>query len=121
VTAAPLDRGRRFPPSRYATRFPPKLSGRHVRVPSGVFPAYPRFYTPWAADLQFRFEACNLPNHLNWANPKTNLLTAGFGQIAGTLRASRGTFRKAVASGCPHHVSSRPTTGLALHLRHGGL
>jgi hypothetical protein len=34
--------------------------------------------------VQFRFEAFNLPNHPNWANPNANITSAQFGRITDT-------------------------------------
>lgn len=64
--------------------------GRNTLIgPSFVrwdFSSLKNFKMPYAENhqLQFRFEAFNLPNHPNWGNPDTNIQSGNFGKIRGT-------------------------------------
>lgn len=48
-----------------------------------------RFYFAEDKSLQFRFEAFNAANNMNWGNPDTNRNSANFGRITGTRGAMR--------------------------------
>jgi hypothetical protein len=64
--------------------------GRNTLIgPSFVrwdFSSLKNFKMPYAEghNLQFRFEAFNLPNHPNWGNPDANINSQNFGKIRGT-------------------------------------
>ncbi len=64
--------------------------GRNTLIgPSFVrwdFSSLKNFKMPYAEghNLQFRFEAFNMPNHPNWGNPDTNIASPNFGLIRGT-------------------------------------
>jgi hypothetical protein len=64
--------------------------GRNTLIgPSYVrwdFSSLKNFKMPYADghNLQFRFEAFNMPNHPNWGNPDTNIASPNFGLIRGT-------------------------------------
>ena len=69
--------------------------GRNTLIGPGLiqwdFSVHKDFHIVENHSLQFRFEAFNLPNHPNWANPDTGLTTPpgtpippAFGKIRGT-------------------------------------
>ncbi len=64
--------------------------GRNTLIgPSFVrwdFSSLKNFKMPYAEghQLQFRFEAFNMPNHPNWGNPDANVISPNFGKIRGT-------------------------------------
>jgi hypothetical protein len=64
--------------------------GRNTLTSPGIFAwdfqALKNFKMPFAENhnLQFRFEAFNLPNHPVWGNPDTNFTSSGFGVINST-------------------------------------
>lgn len=64
--------------------------GRNTLIgPSFVrwdFSSLKNFKMPFAENhnLQFRFEAFNMPNHPNWGNPDANVQSGNFGKIRGT-------------------------------------
>jgi hypothetical protein len=65
-------------------------SGRNVLIGPSFsrweFTALKNFRMPFSErhSLQYRFEAFNLPNHPNWANPDANIQSGNFGKIRGT-------------------------------------
>ena len=62
--------------------------GRNTLIAPGVlnwdFSTLKNFRIAEGHELQFRFEAFNFANHVQWAAPNTNRSSAGFGQITGT-------------------------------------
>jgi hypothetical protein len=60
---------------------------RNAYIGPGVFgwdfSAMKRFHFGERANLEFRFESFNFPNHPNWGTPNTNLTSPQYGQITG--------------------------------------
>ena len=68
-------------------------SGRNTLIGPGViswdFSTIKLFPVTERRNLEFRFEAFNLPNHPNWGLPNSNFSSSSFGKIISTATDMR--------------------------------